>query len=171
MKTVSKPLALLIILVLALAGGACNNITIDTNQDQNHHNAPSPAPSAAPSASPSPSSSTKAATKSVTVNGFANGEKCPAGTSPAAQNGKIRLGCDLAVTCNPRDAEGKVIFDDKAPPVDYFVLASGKDVVTFSQWPSNTYNADVRTVKAGHFQLVCSVVGISSGPTDFEVIQ
>ena len=114
--------------------------------------------------------SVKSETKSVTVNGFANGEKCPGGISPANDNHKIRLGCDLAVTVNPRRADGSVIQDDNAPPVDYFALATGQDVVTFAQSGSNSYNGDVHTVKAGKFALIASVVGISSGLQEFEVI-
>jgi len=173
MKTVSKPLALILILALALAGAACdtptgptvvnvvNNNTLTNNNGQSGSD---------PSEPNKTTGSVKSGTKSVTVNGFKDGEKCPSSITPANQNQKIRLGCDLAVTCNPRDAEGKVIQDDKAPPVDYFILATGQDVVTFAQWASNTYNADVKTVKAGKFQLICSVVGISSGLQDFEVI-
>jgi hypothetical protein len=114
--------------------------------------------------------SVKSETKSVTVNGFVNGEKCPSGIAPANDNHKIRLGCDLAVTVNPRRADGSVIQDDNAPPVDYFALATGQDVVTFTQSGSNSYNGDVHTVKAGKFALVASVVGIPSGLQEFEVI-
>lgn len=109
-------------------------------------------------------------TKSVTINGFANGEKCPSGIQPANQNQKIRLGCDLAVTVNPRDESGHVIQDSAAPAVDYFILAQGQDIVSFSQSSSNSYNGDVHTLKAGKFSLIASVVGISSGLQEFEVI-
>lgn len=112
----------------------------------------------------------KTDTKSVTVNGFANGEKCPSGIAPANQNGKIRLGCELAVTVNPRRADGSVIQDDNAPPVDYFALATGQDVCSFTQSSSNTYNGDLKTLKAGKCELIASVVGIASGLQPFEVI-
>lgn len=114
--------------------------------------------------------SVKTETKSVTVNGFANGEKCPAGVAPANDNHKIRVGCDLAVTVNPRRPDGSVIQDDNAPPVDYFILAVGQDVVTFVQSGSNSYNGDVHSLKVGKFALIASVVGISSGLQEFEVI-
>jgi len=116
--------------------------------------------------------SVKSDTKSVTVNGMAQGEKCPSGITPANQNKSIRAGCDLAVTCNPRDKDGKVIMDDHAPPVDYFILASGQDVVSFRQSSDNTYNGDIHSTagKPGKFQLICAVVGVTSGLTDFEVI-
>lgn len=114
--------------------------------------------------------SVKSETKSVTINGFKDGEKCPSGIAPANQNGKIRLGCELAVTVNPRRADGSVIQDDNAPPVDYFVLATGQDVCSFSQSSSNSYNGDLKTLKAGKCELIASVVGISSGLQPFEVI-
>lgn len=108
---------------------------------------------------------------SVTVNGFANGEKCPSTITPANQNKKIRLGCDLAVTVNPRNAAGQTILDDHAPPVDYFVLASGHDVVDFTQSSTNSYNGDVHSKKAGTFSFVASVKGIpTKEPQEFEVI-
>jgi hypothetical protein len=109
-------------------------------------------------------------TKKVTINGFVNGEKCPAGITPANENKKIRLGCDLAVTVNPRRADDSVIEDDKAPPVDYFAQATGQDVAKFTQSASNSYNGDVHTLKAGKFGLIASVVGIPSGLQEFEVI-
>lgn len=115
--------------------------------------------------------SVKGKTKTVTVNAFVNGEKCPVGVTPANENKKVGLGCDLAVTCNPRDENGAVIQDDKAPPVDYFILLSGNSNVTFSQWASNSYNADVKTKAVGTFTMACSVVGITSGPQDFEVVK
>lgn len=107
----------------------------------------------------------------VTVNGFANGEKCPSGIQPANENRKIRLGCDLAVTVNPRRKDDSVIQDDKAPPVDFFILAAGPDIVSFTQSSTNSYNGDVHTKAVGKFSLLASVLGKSSGLQDFEVIK
>jgi hypothetical protein len=139
-----------------------NIINNNTNTNQNGQSGQGD-PTAVPG-------SVTAKIKTVTVNGFANGEKCPTGIAPANDNHKIRLGCDLAVTVNPRDENGKTILDDKAPPVDFFVLAAGQDVVDFKQSDSNSYNGDIHSKKAGKFALLASVVGISSGMQEFEVI-
>lgn len=171
MKTL-KPFAVVALAVGVLSVAGCfDTLTIapSQTQDQNHHNNPaaSPAPSPAASASPKVGSSV---VDHVTVNGFANGEKCPSNIAPANQNGKIRLGCELAVTCNPRDAQDHVILDDNAPPTDYFRQSEGLDVATFARSSTNTYNGDVTTQKTGVFALECSVVGKASGPQRFEVI-
>lgn len=110
-------------------------------------------------------------TKSVTVNGMKDGEVCPSGTTPANENKKVRVGCSLAVTVNPRNSAGTVILDEHAPAVDYFVLAFGSDVVTFSQSSSNSYNGSVKVNAAGKFAFIASVVGVSSGLQEFEAVK
>lgn len=162
--------------VMVLSFAACgkqpagpNVVTIVNNNSNTNNNGQS---GSDPGESNKTTGSVKSGTVSVTVNGFSNGEKCPAGIAPANQNQRIASGCDLAVTCNPRDKDGKVIQDSAAPAVDYFILATGQDVVSFSQSSANTYNGDIKSTKgkAGKFALICSVVGISSGLQEFEVI-
>lgn len=123
-----------------------------------------------PSASPAPGSSSGIA--SVTVNGFDDGELCPAGIQLANQTKTIRAGCKLAVTVNPRDVNGKVIHDTTVTGVapDYFKQAGETPAASFSQDGGNPYNGMIVAKSAGTIVLNAAVKGVPSGDTTFTVI-
>lgn len=107
-------------------------------------------------------------TATVTINAF--GENCPAGVQPANENRKFRKGCTLDITVNPRNANGQVIHDDKAPPPDYF-LSLGPDSVASFVKDGNPYNARLTGLSAGSVKVIAGVNGKRSEETFFEVLQ
>lgn len=164
LAVLSLVVGLLVVVAACTPAAPTNIVNVNTNTNTNNIGQSGQGdPAAVPG-------SVSSKVKSVTINGFKDGEKCPTGIAPANDNHKIRVGCDLAVTVNPRDADGKTILDDHAPPVDYFILGTGQDVVTFKQSASNSYNGDIHSTKAGKFALLASVMGIPSGLQEFEVI-
>jgi hypothetical protein len=163
-----------ILAALALGAAACDKpagptvVTIVNNNTNTNNNGQSGVGAAEPTVKGSVTSDTK----SLTVNGMKDGEVCPAGITPANENRKLKLGCDLAVTVNPRDAAGHVIQDDHAPAVDYFILAEGFDVVDFKHSSDNTYNGSVHAKAPGKFGFLASVAGVATTELqEFEVVR
>lgn len=160
---------MLVLPLLALGSVACErvptapapvvvNVTVNQIQGGN------------PTASPAPGSSSGVA--SVDINGFFDGEACPAGIQPANQTKTIRAGCNLAVTVNPKDANGKVIHDTTVSGVapDYFQQAGDSSAATFTQDGGNQYNGKIEAKKAGTIVLRAACKGVPSGDVTFTVI-
>lgn len=103
----------------------------------------------------------------VEINAF--GEVCPASILPANQNKKVRVGCKLDITVNPKNAAGQTIHDKNAPPPDYFLSLGPDSVATFVK-DSNPYNAQLQGVSPGTVRLVAGVNGKRADETTFEVI-
>lgn len=120
---------------------------------------------------PAPGSSSGVA--STDINGFVDGENCPSTIAPANQTKTIRAGCNLAVTVNPRDANGKVIHDTAISGVapDYFEQAGESSAADFVQDGGNPYNGKITAKKAGTIVLKAACKGVPSGDITFTVIQ
>lgn len=122
-----------------------------------------------PSAAPSPGAG--GAVASVGISEF--GERCPAGVEPAnAAARQVRIGCTSDVTCNPKDAAGKVIFNlaITGPAPDAFIQTGGGGFGRFAQDDTNPFNGTITGLAAGTVRLLCTVRGVQSEPWDMQVI-
>lgn len=120
--------------------------------------------------SPAPGSGSASGVDSVTVNGFGQGNLCPAGVAGATGQREVKVGCRQAVTCNPRDVNGKVIFDlavTGATPSDFSVTAG--DPSEFAIDDVNGFNGEIHGKAAGTVRLACTVKG-KVGVADFSVV-
>jgi hypothetical protein len=154
--------AILVVAALSLLTGCGDHIT-NVNLDLDQTQAPpAPAPTIAPSASPS----SGGAVAAVTINGFHEGENCPAGIAKANAEKSVRAGCTLDVTVNPRRADGTVIRDTNITGLvpDYFRRVDSSGAGTFVQDSGNQYNGRIAAAAAGTIVLEASVKGVPTPP-------
>lgn len=118
--------------------------------------------------SPSPGSTGGGLVASVKVAEF--GENCPSGLSPAESIPRqVRKGCTSAITCSPKDAQGKELPQATPPHLDRFIVVSGAQYVVDTE-QSNPFNHDVFGKEAGIALFICTVEGVSSEPWPLEIV-
>lgn len=110
---------------------------------------------------------------SVTVNAF--GAPIGSATGGCSRGQKqIAIGCQQAITCNPRDGDGEVIFNTKvtgtSPSSFDVVPGSDPDVAGVKLDDANGFNLYITGRKTGILSFICSVKGVSSPPTAFTVV-
>jgi len=165
-----KRTLVLVIAVIALAcGDHVTNVYVE-GDGRNVGSGPGSSPTPAPSAA-------AGLVSSVTVNGFDNGEQCPADIQPAAQNRRFRRGCTLAITCNPKTSSGTVIRDTSITGTvpDSFVVPTQGIVIVQDGFLDNAYNkllTSPRNGPTGAISAPCVVRGVASlpGTHEFEVV-
>ena len=156
-------------LCFALAGlmSACNQqpptvIEITNTNTNTQGGTPSPAPSSSPDA-----------TGDVATVGIGKfGEACPAGTAPSGIGDAVKVGCTAFITCSPRDAEGREIFNLQiiGPEPTEFRAVEGEGTTVRSQVPSNPYNRDVLGIATGAARYLCTVKGKTSPSFTLRVV-
>jgi hypothetical protein len=155
------------VLCLVFAAGACtptNPTSIDDHRVTVIIGGPGASPSPAASAGPA------GPVVAVNVNAY-GGQECPEGTPPATGQREIRAGCTQAVTCNPLDAHGAVIYDTGvagAAP-DFFGSRSDTSSVAVVGQTGNPYNLRMTGVGSGSVFLECIVRGIRSELVEFKI--
>lgn len=121
-----------------------------------------------PLPSPSPGAGSSGAVASVKIGEF--GEKCPSGKEPAeAIARQLRVGCTTAITCTPKDAQGKELPHETPPKLEFFGFISGTQYVKDTE-SDNEFNHDVYGVGPGIAIAICKVAGVSSDAWPLEVV-
>lgn len=151
--------------VIAL-GVACN---VNVNKNVNGPTEPKPSPNASPSPSPSPSPSSSPAAGTITLVKVTEvGESCPAGVQPATAQRAVRVGCSAFITCTPFVGDRPATVAEHGPAPTAYGITSGSGA-TFTPWPSEAFNADLKGTSSGALIVSCTVKGIT-GSADFTVV-
>ena len=83
-----------------------------------------------------------------------------------------QVGCTAFITCSPRDAEGREIFNLQiiGPEPTEFRAVEGEGTTVRSQVPSNPYNRDVLGIATGAARYLCTVKGKTSPSFTLRVV-
>lgn len=154
-------LAFVLVLFVSLASFACfdsptSTTIIDNTATNNQPNGSGGEPGAP--ASPVPSG----AIDHVKVTQF--GQSC------GEEGRNISVGCQKFLTCTPFFADGTLVPPAiHGPRPDFFGVIEGAQFVQVTT-PDEEFNRDVKGLFAGIVKFECIVKGVSSGPSEFVVV-